>query len=614
MLDILVQDAMQREFPAIHPEQTLGEALWTLHRRRLPEAPVLEAGRCTGMFAPRLLMEPLARRRSLAAKLPVREFTTPEPPVAGPRTPLFYALQRMLHSDARSMPVLDDAGNLVGLLPLARAVHFLCDWQVPETCAVERVLQRFVPAVDRDLPLQEAAAAMRRLHTDCLVLLTGGVPHGILTALDLSLAAMGDKPLDAMGFTEAMRSPVLTAPPQASIYEVREMMRSHGVHRLVVRDRSGAVLGLVSIRDIARALEASHLQRITAALEEKDLRLERLHRENEELRSTLETVLQQALDLGLVLTDTDLKVQRCNEAAAALLGREASELLGRTVCQIHAMEGLDHAGPRRMLGSLAPGESHTYEYSHPLEGAPHTFKARVYGIHTPDGATAGYLHMIRDISKEKRAEDNIHFLAFHDMLTGLPNRVSLEERFALETMRAERKQRKVGLMVVDVNNFKKINDSLGHFSGDILLQKLARRLQGCLRKSDTVARMGGDEFVVLLPEIRDCQDAGLVADKIVSAMNEPFTVKGANVRISLSIGVCLYPDHGDRLGELLEQADTVMYQAKHSSRASEGSCCLFVELPRPEARQQFEAVRSLGRQAPYAGPSRGYGGATAHKA
>jgi len=169
--------------------------------------------------------------------------------------------------------------------------------------------------------------------------------------------------------------------------------------------------------------------------------------------------------------------------------------------------------------------------------------------------------------ERKRIEAQLKHLATHDFLTGLPNRALFYDRLALATKRTNRRNTgglnwKAAIMVMDVNNFKQINDSLGHESGDRVLREMAPRLRGCLRQSDTVARLGGDEFAFVLEGIQDQADSMLVAQKILRSLNEPAILQGDHFTLSSSIGISIFPDDAENLEVLMRYADQAMYIAK----------------------------------------------------
>lgn len=189
-------------------------------------------------------------------------------------------------------------------------------------------------------------------------------------------------------------------------------------------------------------------------------------------------------------------------------------------------------------------------------------------IYDEDGQFIGIVGVARDLTERKKAEAQIRHLAQHDSLTGLPNRLLFQDRLAQALLQAQRQQRQLAVLLLDLNGFKPINDQYGHASGDALLIAVGERLRELLRASDTVARLGGDEFVVLLPQLEQPQQAGQVASKIQQALAEPFALSIGVVQIGCSIGAALFPDDGDDGDQLLNIADKRMYQQKQQRQSA----------------------------------------------
>jgi diguanylate cyclase (GGDEF)-like protein/PAS domain S-box-containing protein len=183
----------------------------------------------------------------------------------------------------------------------------------------------------------------------------------------------------------------------------------------------------------------------------------------------------------------------------------------------------------------------------------------------PDGRRY-VVSMAQDISERKAAQQQIEFLAYHDALTGLPNRLLAKDHLEQAILVAEREKTRVALLFIDLDKFKTINDSLGHVIGDELLKGVALRLRECLRDTDTLSRQGGDEFLIVLNEVRDTESITTVVEKILARVAEPFEIEHHELSISLSIGIAVYPDDGRDFDTLLKQSDTAMYQAKEAGR------------------------------------------------
>jgi len=189
-------------------------------------------------------------------------------------------------------------------------------------------------------------------------------------------------------------------------------------------------------------------------------------------------------------------------------------------------------------------------------------------IHDGEGKTAGAVIVFRDVSMARALALQITHSAEHDFLTGLPNRMLLNDRISQAITLAPRHMKHVAVMLLDLDGFKHINDSLGHLTGDKLLQSIAERLVQCVRASDTVSRQGGDEFVVLLSEVVQSEDAALTARRMLQAVAQPHSIEQHDLHITTSIGVSVYPEDGLDADTLIKNADTAMYQAKENGRQS----------------------------------------------
>jgi len=182
------------------------------------------------------------------------------------------------------------------------------------------------------------------------------------------------------------------------------------------------------------------------------------------------------------------------------------------------------------------------------------------------GRFAGYHGVGRDITGQMLAEERIRFLATHDDLTGLPNRSMFGELLQLAIAAASRYQRTLAVLFVDLDGFKQVNDRLGHAAGDALLKEISARLRACLRASDVVARLGGDEFIALLQDVKEELDTAAAAQKMLSAAALPLRIHDQECRITVSIGISLYPRDAQDQDALVRQADAAMYRAKESGR------------------------------------------------
>lgn len=187
-------------------------------------------------------------------------------------------------------------------------------------------------------------------------------------------------------------------------------------------------------------------------------------------------------------------------------------------------------------------------------------------VQNPDNPLTGYIGTFTDISAQKASEQRIEFLAYHDPLTGLPNRLLIRDHYEMALAHADRTGSHAALLVLDLDHFKNINDSLGHPVGDEMLCAVALLLRTCVRETDTISRQGGDEFLVLLADLSSTDDAANIAAKILDQLSRPIALEQHELSISLSIGIGMHPEDGRDFDTLLKKADTAMYHAKESGR------------------------------------------------
>lgn len=264
---------------------------------------------------------------------------------------------------------------------------------------------------------------------------------------------------------------------------------------------------------------------------------------------------------GIVFIDKGIIVDS-NEAAARMIHLPVDKLIGRPNIDFIAPESIE-----TVVNNIRAGFERAYEAT--LVRADGTrFAAELVGKDIVSGGKTLRMTAIRDISDRKQAEARIQFLAHHDILTHLPNRALLMDRLQVLLSSARRQNCLVGILFIDLDNFKTINDSLGHFAGDELLKRVAGRLQGCLRGADMVGRLGGDEFVVVVTDLATAEDIAPVAEKIAEAISEPFSLEERILSISGSIGISVFPKDGETPDTLIRNADAAMYLAKDRGRSN----------------------------------------------
>jgi len=271
-----------------------------------------------------------------------------------------------------------------------------------------------------------------------------------------------------------------------------------------------------------------------------------------------------ATDEAMLITDARQTILSVNPAFERVTGYSAAEAIGHTPKMLSSGR---HDAPfyTDMWGTLLrEGHWHGEIWNRRKNGELYVQRITLSVLRDEDGQVVNYVAVFGDITNSRREADRIRHLANHDSLTRLPNRVLLQDRIEQALAQASRGDGKAALLFLDLDGFKAINDRMGHLAGDRVLEAVAGRLCGCVRESDTVARIGGDEFVILLPQIRSICDAEKLGAKLLAVLSEPFVFPEGGAKVGVSIGIAAYPGDGDDGDALLAAADGAMYCAKRA--------------------------------------------------
>lgn len=290
---------------------------------------------------------------------------------------------------------------------------------------------------------------------------------------------------------------------------------------------------------------------------------EELHQAEQHFRLLVEGTV----DYAIFMLDANGFVVSWNPGAQRILGYEEREAIGRHVSLFYTQDDIRRGEPMRKLAqTVEEGRAEDDAWRVRKDGQRFWSTGVLDALHDEQGNVRGFVEIMRDNTERRLAEENTFFLANHDALTGLPNRARFLERLDEALMNADRDGTQAAILLLDLDRFKLINDTLGHHVGDQLLQRVAERLSHCVRETDTVARLGGDEFVIILTRVKDIAAVEAMAAKIVQEIGRTFHVARQDVRSGTSVGVAIYRRDGNDPGELLQKADLAMYRAKASGR------------------------------------------------
>lgn len=347
---------------------------------------------------------------------------------------------------------------------------------------------------------------------------------------------------------------VINAVKSAIVYDqsykiAHRIIRPDGIERDiyeqgdVFRDRSGKATNIVGVIQ-----DVTEQNQINAKLKLAD----------NVFNSTTECIL---------VTDVDKRILRVNSAFIKLMGYSNEEVIGKTPSEllnsgIHGDEFYDELWASLNESGNWQGEI----IDRRKDGTMFPARHNISSVKDFQGNVIQYISIFFDITEKKRADERIQYLAEYDQLTNLPNRTFFNDRLKHSIGRANRHNNKLALMFIDIDGFKEVNDTFGHQEGDELLQHFSQHLLDAVREEDTVARLGGDEFTVILDELHNSEDAAIVANKILQSVADKVSLPGKEVMISASIGISIYPEHGENATTLLKNADIAMYHAKTNGK------------------------------------------------
>lgn len=273
---------------------------------------------------------------------------------------------------------------------------------------------------------------------------------------------------------------------------------------------------------------------------------------------------------AVVVTDMQGIIIDWNSGAEKLYGWAREDVLGKPVRILHASVDAD-----RIISGIFEAIEHDGHWAGEIkkqhkDGSVGWIESLVIPIFDDDETSIGALSINRDITERIRTEERLHHLAYYDQLTGIPNRTILFDRLDQMLAQSRRYHLQFGLLFIDIDDFKIINDTAGHAVGDEALRIAAQRMRSAIRDTDTVARVGGDEFVVLASDLKKLKDIEIVVKKLDATLSEPCEIEGQVFNIVSSIGIAIFPRDGDTRDTLLTFADHAMYQAKAKKKTSRG--------------------------------------------
>ncbi|MFO7728424.1 MAG: diguanylate cyclase [Desulfonatronovibrio sp.] len=563
----LLREIFSPDLVSLEPGATTLDAVRLMRQRDVSCVVILEKGWPVGIFTERSIVQAASKLGPDFLDRPITEVMS-SPVLSAEETTLIYEAYNLLAQRRfRHLVVVDQAGKALGVVTQSDLVTHLGFEYFVEVKKTGQIMTRTVSTLSPGASLARALEIMAHRSISCLIVVEDDRPVGMISERDMARILLDQREIHDVKVGVIMSSPVHMVESDVSVHEASNVMRTMHVRRLVVTDNDGIIMGVVTQSDIVKGLEARYIEILREIIQEKDTRLQIVNQDLAEKTIYLDNILTSSVEMGIVAVDRQGTVTYCNPAAQEILGLNPDLTLKRSIREIHKSLGVDEFRFDRAMAAIqVRTDRHSFEFTHPHTAGPRHIRARVSGIWDRDEKLIGHVLMIRDVTEQKAAEETIRHLAYHDMLTGLPNRTLFLDRLNQEIARADRNRSGLALMLLDLDRFKEINDTMGHHVGDGVLKQMALRLKSLLRDSDTVARIGGDEFMFLLPGVRDQQEAATVAEKILEALDRPLRVLNHELDMAGSLGMAFYPADALTPEELMCQADQAMYQAKQKGR------------------------------------------------
>jgi diguanylate cyclase (GGDEF)-like protein/PAS domain S-box-containing protein len=459
----------------------------------------------------------------------------------------------------RRLLVTDSTHKAIGIVTQTDLIHQQPLEHYLVLRDISSILVELPLLLQAELTVAQAAILMQQTQRDAAIVKFDNADYGIVTERDLVHFIATERTLCTL--EQVASRPLMTLPLHSSLLQAVRLLRQHGFRHLGVTDSYGKPVGLLSHNHILLHMEHLYISELKAALHARDKAL----RSSESNLRLAYKVIEASHD-AVMITDAAGIIQSVNPSFCKLTGYSAEEALGQTPSLLSSGQHDGIFYQQMWQGLQQQGYWQGEIWNKRKNGEIYPEWLSISAVRGESGTIHQYAAIFSDITERKKREQKIHELAYFDELTGLANRRLFQDRLEQALANARRHNHQLAVLFLDLDLFKRINDTLGHQAGDEALRQVAKRLQKASRAGESVARLGGDEFTMLVPECSGIADIEKLAQRIVAQFELPFQIQHNELVLTTSVGISIYPQHGSTASELLKFADAAMYQAKESGR------------------------------------------------
>ncbi|MBI5416968.1 diguanylate cyclase [Candidatus Poribacteria bacterium] len=562
MRNKFIKEMLTSNVICVSPDAYLPDVISLMRKKNISCVVITQDRKPLGIFTERDIVKTLCKNSDFK-NLKINEIMTKSVLTAKEEINIYELYDLLINNNIRHLIIVDNKNNIVGIITQTDIINNLGLEYFFEVKDIAKIMTRNVKTVTKKNLLRDVIVNMADNAVSCIVVAENNKPVGIFTERDV--VYLYNKGIDLKNITvnKVMSSPAVTVTVKTPLFQAVKLMSNKKIRRLVVVDDKGFIVGLMTQHDIVKGLEARYIQFLKDIIHKKEEIIKETKNDLIEKTVYLENILSSSKNLAIIATNLDFRILYYNQTAEKVFGYKINKILNMTLKEILRKEKLEDIRFNRAMELINNKGDYDFTIEQKKIKGNYFIESRLSGIWDKNNKLMGYVLISRDITERKKVEQRLEYMAHYDLLTNIPNRALFFDRLNHALNEAKREKLIVGLLFIDLDGFKKINDTMGHHCGDLVLKRTANRLKKCIRKSDTVARVSGDEFAIILNKIKKKEDAAIVAKKVLKILSNALLIYKKKISVSASIGISVQlPDEESSEKKLLMDADTAMYRVK----------------------------------------------------